>query len=35
MAKLFANSGEPDQMPYSVAPDPRLRCFPLTLLGVS
>ena len=32
MAKLFANSGDPDQTPRS---DPGLHCLPITLLGVS
>ena len=35
MAKLFANSGEPDQMPHSTASDLGLHCLPLTLLLVS
>ena len=35
MAKLFANSGDPDQMPHSVASDLGLHCLPITLLGVS
>ena len=35
MAKLFANSGDPDQMPCSVASDLGLYCFPITLLGIS
>ena len=37
MAKLsvFANSGDPDQMLYSVASDLGLHCLPVTLLGVS
>ena len=35
MAKLFANSGEPDQMPHSAASDLGLRCLPITLLRVS
>ena len=35
MAKLFANSGDPDQMPHSAASDLGLHCLPFTLLGVS
>ena len=35
MAELFANSGDPDQMPHSVASDLCLYCLPITLLGVS
>ena len=35
MAKLFANSGDPDQMPHSVASDLGLHCLPITLLQVS
>ena len=35
MAKLFANSGEPDQTPGSVASDLGLHCLPFTLLQVS
>ena len=35
MAKLFANSGDPDQMPHSVASDLGLHCLPITLLWVS
>ena len=35
MAKLFANSGEPDQTPHSLASDLDLHCLPFTLLGVS
>ena len=31
MAKLFANSGDPDQMPHSVASDLGLHCLPSTL----
>ena len=34
-AKLFANSGEPDQMPCSAVFDLDLHCLPITLLGVS
>ena len=35
MAKLFANSGDPNQMPHSVASDLGLHCLPVTLLRVS
>ena len=35
MAKLFANSGDPDQTPRSVASDLGLHCLPITLLRVS
>ena len=35
MAKVFANSGEPNQMLHSVASDLGLHCLPVTLLGVS
>ena len=35
MAKLFANSGDPDQTPHSVASDLGLHCLPITLLRVS
>ena len=35
MAKLFANSGDPDQTPRSAASDPGLRCVPSTILRVS
>ena len=35
MAKLFANSGDPDQMPHSVASDLGLHCLQITLLRVS
>ena len=35
MAKLFANSEDPDQMPRSVASDLGLHCLPVTLLRVS
>ena len=34
MVELFANSGDPDQMPSSM-PDLGLYCLPVTLLGVS
>ena len=33
MAKLFANSGDPDQAPHSVASDQGLHCLQITLLG--
>ena len=33
MAKLFANSGDPDQTPCSVASGLGLHCLPITLLG--
>ena len=35
MVKLFANSGDTDQMPQSVASDLDLHYLPNTLLGVS
>ena len=35
MTGLFANSGDPDQTPHSVASDLGLHCLPITLLGVS
>ena len=35
MAKLFANSGDSDQMPHSAASDLGLHCLPITLLRVS
>ena len=35
MAKLFANSEDPNQMPRSAASDLGLHCLPITLLGVS
>ena len=31
MAKLFANSGDPDQMPHSAVSDLGLHCLPITL----
>ena len=34
-AKLFANSGDPDQTPHSAASDLGLHCLPVTLLRVS
>ena len=33
MAKLFANSGDPDETPHSAASDLGLHCFQITLLG--
>ena len=35
MAKLFANSGDPDQTPQNAASDLGLHCLPLTLLRVT
>ena len=35
MVVLFANSGDPDQMPHSAASDLGLHYLPITLLGVS
>ena len=35
MAKLLANSGDPDQTPHSAASDLGLHCLPITLLQVS
>ena len=35
MVKLFANSGDPDQTPRSVASDLGLHCLPITRLWVS
>ena len=35
MVELFANSGDPDQMLWSVASDLGLHCLPNTLLGIS
>ena len=35
MVELFANSGDPDQIPPSMASDLGLHCLPVTLLGVS
>ena len=35
MAKLFANSGDPDPTPRSAASDLGLHCLPSTLLRVS
>ena len=34
MAKLFANSGDPDQTPHFAASDLGLHCLPITLLCV-
>ena len=34
MAKLFANSEDPDQTPRSAASDLGLHCLPITLLRV-
>ena len=35
MVELFANSGDPDQMPHFAASDLGLHCLPITLLGGS
>ena len=35
MVELFANSGDPDEMPHSAALDLGLHCLPVTHLGVS
>ena len=35
MAKLFANSGDPEHMPHSAASDLGLHCLPITFLQVS
>ena len=35
MVELFANSGDPDQMPHSVASDLGLHYLPNILLGVT
>ena len=35
MDELFANSGDPDQMPPSAASDLSLHFLPITLIGVS
>ena len=35
MAKLFANSGDPDQTLFSAASDLGLHCLPFTFLRVS
>ena len=35
MAELFADNGDPDQMPCSAASDLGLHCLPFTLLPVS
>ena len=34
MAKLFANSGDPDRMLHFAASDLGLHCLPVALLGV-
>ena len=34
-AKLFANSGDPDQTPQNAASDLGLHCLPISRLGVS
>ena len=33
MAKLFANSGDPDQTPHNAASDLGQHCLPITLMG--
>ena len=35
MDKLFANRGDPNYLPHSVAYDLSLHCLPVNLLGVS
>ena len=35
MAELFANSGDPDQVPHSAASYLGLHCLPLTVLGLT
>ena len=35
MAKLFANSGDPDQTPHTAASDLGMHCLLITLLGIS
>ena len=35
MAKLFSNSGDPDQRLQNVVSDRGLHCLPITVLGVS
>ena len=35
MARLFANSGEPDQTPQNAASDLVVHCLPTSFLGVS
>ena len=35
IAKLFANSGDTDQLLHSAASDLGLHCLPITFLGVS
>ena len=34
MIELFANSGDPDQTPHSVASDLGLHCLPVTRWGL-
>ena len=33
MAKLFTNSGDPDQTPHNAASDLGLHCLQITILG--
>ena len=35
MVELFANSGDPDQMPHSAPSDLGVHCLPVTVLGIS
>ena len=35
MVELYANRGDPDQMPHFAASDLSLHCLPITLLGAS
>ena len=35
MVELYANSGDPDQMPHSAASDLGVHCLPVTVLGIS
>ena len=35
MVELFANNGDPDQMPHAVASDLGLHCLPIICLRVS
>ena len=35
MVELFANNGDPDQMPHSAAPGLGVSCLPITLCGIS
>ena len=35
MAKLLANSGDPDQTPPSATSDLVMHCLPITLFGLS